>query len=607
MAAKNASDTTADPRSATEHVRDTLESIVVAFILAFIFRAFIVEAFVIPTGSMAATLYGQQLTVTCSTCGYEYACGIRGEAAVAARNRRASEDFIPLLCPNCNLERDALDAGSVARPASGDRILVHKWPFDLPTEWLGPQRWDIVVFKDPRDGKTNFIKRLVGKPGEVLEIIDGDVYVAPVDELPPEVIEGFETLRKEVYKCRAERIPPDQSRPRIKARYSELNEMILPHLRIQRKTERAQEALWVNVYNHDFLPNYGSLRPDQLTDQRVGWRPVSGQPAAADAWDTTRRTITFNSAADAPLFIRFDGKRIDDLNAYNAGSKNGLHELVGDIRLRFNWRPRKGEGALILETNRHLDRFRAAIHADGTLTLVKERMDMSRKPVAPLVVVDEARVDPFRRSRFTSVELTNVDYRVTLRIDGQAVLSTDDEEYHPLMEHLREMCMPAPPPEAAGGRRILPAEVRIGAARLECDLRHVVLERDVHYRDSAHNPNDRHASEEGPNFYASWPGWGTAGQPILLRRGHTGEDGEYYYGEFFMLGDNSPDSKDSRLWWEVGPHLEGLGVEYQVGTVTRDQLIGKAFFVYWPAGYRWPNPDTGIGLIPNFGDMRWIR
>ena len=73
-----------------------------------------------------------------------------------------------------------------------------------------------------------------------------------------------------------------------------------------------------------------------------------------------------------------------------------------------------------------------------------------------------------------------------------------------------------------------------------------------------------------------------------------------------MLGDNSSQSKDSRLWWEIGPHLLHLGEEYQVGTVPEDQLIGKAFFVYWPAGYR-ATLTGGMGLIPNFGRMRWIR
>src|SRR6476620_4772498 len=53
-------------------VKDTVESIIVAFILAFIFRAFVVEAFVIPTGSMAPTLLGAHMRFRCEDCGYEF-------------------------------------------------------------------------------------------------------------------------------------------------------------------------------------------------------------------------------------------------------------------------------------------------------------------------------------------------------------------------------------------------------------------------------------------------------------------------------------------------------------------------------------------------------
>src|SRR5579862_1349252 len=53
-------------------VKDTIESILVAFILAFIFRAFVVEAFVIPTGSMAPTLMGAHMRFRCPDCGYHF-------------------------------------------------------------------------------------------------------------------------------------------------------------------------------------------------------------------------------------------------------------------------------------------------------------------------------------------------------------------------------------------------------------------------------------------------------------------------------------------------------------------------------------------------------
>src|SRR3954469_1133508 len=54
------------------NVKETLESILVAFVLAFIFRCFVVEAFVIPTGSMAPTLLGAHTRHQCPECGYRF-------------------------------------------------------------------------------------------------------------------------------------------------------------------------------------------------------------------------------------------------------------------------------------------------------------------------------------------------------------------------------------------------------------------------------------------------------------------------------------------------------------------------------------------------------
>jgi hypothetical protein len=78
-----------------------------------------------------------------------------------------------------------------------------------------------------------------------------------------------------------------------------------------------------------------------------------------------------------------------------------------------------------------------------------------------------------------------------------------------------------------------------------------------------------------------------------------------------MLGDNSPASKDSRLWDVAGAHLSDRGEHYQLGTVPADQIIGPAFFVYWPSGLRpsWLpiSKVNELGVIPNVGRMRWIR
>ena len=69
------------------------------------------------------------------------------------------------------------------------------------------------------------------------------------------------------------------------------------------------------------------------------------------------------------------------------------------------------------------------------------------------------------------------------------------------------------------------------------------------------------------------------------------------------MGDNSPQSYDSRLWWQTGEHLADRAEAYRVGTVPADQMIGKAFFVYWPGGYR--IFGYGLPIVPNVGEMRW--
>ena len=582
--------TPAQPSTA-ESIRETLESIVVAFILAFVFRAFIVEAFVIPTGSMATTLYGAQMTHTCSICGFPYAMGVpfpQGKPVAQAKHFQ---------CPNCNTSTDGITNRDVAWCNSGDRILVHKWPFHLPGDRFGPQRWDVTVFKDPSDGLTNYIKRLVGKPGEVLEVIAGDVYAVPLETLDqhhPGIVAELEDLRRETYDRQGS--PAGWSNQTIRGRYTELNKKIVPLLEIQHKTPRAQKSLWFNVYSHDYLPNYAALK----TGTRVEWRP-DGQ-AATRAWDTSRREIAFAGAEDQWLNLRFRGKPIEDFYAYNADGQRprrseSEHRPVGDLRLGFTWIPETTQGGLRLEMNRHQDRFVATILCDGTVSLDRHSPTADRDRRAGTVELVAHKRTPFEPGRAVRIEFVNVDYRVYLRINDDLVIETDSGQYAPAAEHLLQIIEAR---QKEQDPSIVPSEVRIAARGGECRLRHLVLERDVYYLSQ---PQEEQASG---NAYYRWPGWGTEGLPMLLLKERFSDDGRKLEAEYFMFGDNSPQSKDSRLWWQVGNHLKALGQDYQLGTVPRDQLIGKAFFVYWPSGYRqaWAG---GTGIVPNFGKMRWIR
>src|SRR5829696_7812625 len=112
------------PPAAHQHegsVKETIESILVAFILAFIFRAFVVEAFVIPTGSMAPTLLGAHMRFTCHDCGYRFT------ANYSPPNRTGSDDmYIPsvsaqdytVVCPNCGFRLPQYDPTDPANDSS---------------------------------------------------------------------------------------------------------------------------------------------------------------------------------------------------------------------------------------------------------------------------------------------------------------------------------------------------------------------------------------------------------------------------------------------------------------------------------------------------------
>src|SRR5438045_2902419 len=199
----NADSQSASARSSSEtNIKETLEQILVAFILAFIFRAFVVEAFVIPTGSMAPTLLGAHMRFRCEDCGWQWTVNFptpqdrddiaiprnAGPQLVGSSGSRGGQyqDYVfSVRCPNCGYkvqrtDREDPDNSATNPPVSyGDRILVLKYLYLFQE----PRRWDVVVFKAPAEPQTydygqNYIKRLVGKQGETLMILDGDIYTS---------------------------------------------------------------------------------------------------------------------------------------------------------------------------------------------------------------------------------------------------------------------------------------------------------------------------------------------------------------------------------------------------------------------------------------------
>ena len=556
-----------------EGVRETFESIIVALILAFVFRAFVVEAFVIPTGSMAPSLRGMHANHRCANCQYAFAYGIKEPVIIGGRRHRngtlAAQYSVE--CPNCGWHgagNQNLNApADPIIPCAGDRILVLKWPYDIGGALLGPRRWDVGVFKNPQDGEMNYIKRIVGVPGEVLEIIDGDVYTARADSIPEDLLEKLKV--------------PVPERELTGEGLSQLSR----HLKIHRKTDLAQASLWMLHYDNDF-PS-----PRQTADaHNYNFDPPRWAPAdSAGAWNSEAPVIRFDAKDPEWHWLELQGRPILDNYGYNSVStdrdSHSTSSYVGDVRVRFVITPRSNEGELALRISKGPDRFQVTIHSNGDVQL--DRIDMTGLPRNSEGIRRKLASGklprPLKPRQPIQVELQNLDYRVCLKIDDIEVVATDDEQYGPDAQLIMQLRNAAEPNDYYSK-----ASVSIGARSMPLEIRHLQVHRDVYYTARRH-PIDPEGDADGE------PAWGTKGNPIYLRDDPA---------EYFCCGDNSPQSQDSRFWVTTSRFLKARP-GYQRGTVPSDQLIGRAFFVYWPSGLRFSR--STIGVIPNVGRMRFIR
>lgn len=170
--------------------RETIEAFVVAFILALLFRAFLAEVFVIPTGSMAPTLMGAHKDLFCQQCSCRFEVGASQESGDGSG---AKVVVVGGVCPNCHrLNSLDLAGDSDQKTFNGDRIVVNKYIYAVSD----PKRWDVIVFKFPGNPKQNYIKRLVGLPNETITLDHGNVYAQPsadpeedgTDQTPREIL-----------------------------------------------------------------------------------------------------------------------------------------------------------------------------------------------------------------------------------------------------------------------------------------------------------------------------------------------------------------------------------------------------------------------------------
>ena len=336
-------------------IANALEWLIIAFILAFVFRAFFMEPYRIPTGSMADTLMGAHFRLRCQQCGYRYNYGLG--------NYNVSQDSIPKgavtkhysRCPSCGFFQPT---GGEMPVTNGDRILVLKCIY----QFFEPKQWDVVVFKNPLEPEVNYIKRLIGRPGETVEIIDGDVYI---------------------------------------------------NGKISRKPHKVQDKLWMPVYDNDYQP----VKPNQKYFNKHKWQ----QPfkIGDSKWKVDQNNPTkfqLDSGTDQTHFLSYDttiGNSFRATYAYNDITKYSKIPYCSDLMIRLYVSPGDVEGLIGLQLSKYQIQYRAWIDFEGHMIIAKisenqEYVELVRKQIKALAV-----------NKSVLVKFANVDHQLIFQAGSE--------------------------------------------------------------------------------------------------------------------------------------------------------------------------------------------
>jgi signal peptidase I len=560
--------------------RETIESIAVAVVLAFLFRAFVAEAFVIPTGSMAPTLQGRHMDVVCEKCDYQYRTG-------ASLENDGPGEVIATTCPLCRFTMTLQkNLNPNQRSFSGDRILVSKFAYEIGQ----PKRWDVIVFKYPGNAKQNYIKRLVGLPNETIRIRHGDIYYRPSSEADLGD-EGFRIARKS----------PSRLRAMLK----------LVHDTHYQSSQLVQ-AGWPSRWQDWGQPTNPSW---EVLDEGRRFQ-VDGQQGR-EAWLRYRHVLpddrTWNEIeqGQVPTVLRTgqpQGQLITDYYAYNDGvertspralgtrrQSSGLH-WVGDLAVEAAVQVQNDSGYLLL------DLVEGGVHYTCRIDVATGEAVLSIDGGRRSFVGDDGAMVQHPRAT-TRVRgpgryrlmLSNCDDELILWVNRRVVQFDGPTTYVPARDVRPQWSPGAPGDLEPAGVGSDGADLLVSRLQLYRDVYYIATDdsfvgNDTDYQERLHPERDILDVFRNPEL------WGSA--PLFdVRRPYA----EFVMEEaqFFPLGDNSPQSKDARLWSSRGP--DGWRDD-PPPHVRRDLLTGKALLIYWPHPWNAPIP-----YFPNFQRMGLIR
>jgi len=446
--------------------------------------------------------------------------------------------------------------------SSGDRVLVAKFAYD--SHLAEPRRYDVVVFKYPdkplkNQVPTNYIKRLLGLPGELLAIFFGRIYRCD-DEPSQELRREFtEVARAEnpLDLWKTDHVHPDKDNMH-RDNKDALALFKAGNFKILRKPPDTMLAMRRIVYDNDHQakdlqgvlpPSWAAAKDAWQTDQANGFRHAGGADSEV-AWLCYQHILrpdewpTLHDADKKPQLIR-------DFMGYNSYelSREGAHSQppnwVGDLMLEFELTVDRADGELWLDLARGVDRFQARWNLQtGDCTLFRMGPEGEKKPQE--LGTAKTRVN---KTGTYLVRFANFDDRLTVWVDRDLPFG-DGVAYDPAGQ---------PGPTANDLRPAL-----VGSKGAAVQVHHLKLWRDTYYTSS----KDSRAPDAALNGLARRPDADFWSDPSLWEPLRSLEPTTLYVqpGHYLCLGDNSPESSDGRTW----------------GTVPERLMLGRALVVYYP-------------------------
>lgn len=546
--------------------REVIETVVFVVVLVLLLKLFVTEAFVIPTGSMAETLYGYQKVVSCAKCGHEFPVNSHDEVE-GRQHDGVRTQLVSYCCPNCRHAGDFADLPVQPQNRTGDRVLVLKPLYHLRP----PERGDVVVFKFPQDPQknhvaSNYIKRAMGFGGETVAIFRGDLYTTTALDYsdpnaeyprPKDPNDLWQSLYTHANSGQAEKLF-EKSRlagfPSVPGGFE-----------IVRKSESHLLADLRVVWDNDKQPSGAPFVTQRWqVSKGSGWKGDSGTAARAFGhtgdeldWLRYQHLVWKQDAGGARLPWRWPqdpgqpvAGPIDNMIGYNEALSRdpGTNQIkgrdsgsaptmwVGDLCLECEVQLDSG-AEVVLELSKGTHRFQAKF-GGGQVALAR---------VGPNREADPAFKPAARPCKVTAgtykLRFANIDSRMWVWVDGKRIDFGTDGDYSAVEPGNYD-----PEDTAKEGwvrANDIDAPAGIGAKGSVPAVRGIKLYRDVYY------VNKRHTHTLADLYYV---------QP----------------GHYMCLGDNSAQSSDSRDW----------------GVVPERLMLGKAVFVFWPGPFestgRWP-------------------